>query len=249
MISPADAEICPGCEKPVRLCVCTALRPIDTRLKVLLLQHPQEKREVLGTAGLVARLFPKATMKVGLSWAGLRRLVGENADAKRWGVLYLGAAKQSPAGGANRQEEVAAVDKNGVPLKDSAHVLADLEGIILLDGTWAQAKTLWWRNAWLLKCRRIVLNPKVRSLYGQARKEPRRESLSTLESAALLLARLEERPEIYDQALAPFALLLKKLRAPRPRPAKPAAAEDESAPPAEAETETETTETTETTEE
>jgi DTW domain-containing protein len=241
MISPADAEICPGCEKPVRLCVCAALQPIDTRLKVLLLQHPQEKREVLGTAGLATRLFPKATMKVGLSWPGLRRLVGENADAKRWGVLYLGAAKQSPGGGANRQEEVAAVDKNGVPLKDSAQVLADLEGVILLDGTWAQAKTLWWRNAWLLKCRRIVLNPKVRSLYGQARKEPRRESLSTLESAALLLSRLEERPELYDQALAPFALLLKKLRAPRPRPAKPAAAEGDGAPP----TMTQTVETTE----
>jgi DTW domain-containing protein len=252
MTSPADAEICPGCEKPVRLCVCAALQPIDTRLKVLLLQHPQEKREVLGTAGLATRLFPKATMKVGLSWPGLRRLVGENADAKRWGVLYLGAAKQSPgaaganpqkSGGANRQEEVAAVDKNGVPLKDSAHVLADLEGIILLDGTWAQAKTLWWRNAWLLKCRRIVLNPKVRSLYGQARKEPRRESLSTLESAALLLSRLEERPELYDQALAPFALLLKKLRAPRPRPPKPAAAEGESAPPTMTEAETTETET------
>lgn len=226
MISPADAELCPGCEKPVRLCVCAAIQPIDTRLKVLLLQHPQEKREVLGTAVLATRIFPNATMKVGLSWPGLRRLAGEDADPKRWGVLYLGAAKQSPtqgAGGAQGRDEVAAVDKNGAPLKDSAAVLADLEGIILLDGTWAQAKTLWWRNAWLLKCRRIVLNPKVRSLYGQARKEPRRESLSTLESGALLLSRLENRPELFDQALAPFALLLKKLRAPRPRPAKPAA--------------------------
>lgn len=228
MTFAAPAEPCPGCQKPPHLCVCEAIRPIDTRLKILLLQHPQEKREVLGTAGLAARLFPNATMKVGLSWPGLRRLAGENADPKRWGVLYLGAAKQGPgqgSGGGGRQEEVAAVDKNGEPLRDSAQVLADLEGVILLDGTWAQAKTLWWRNAWLLKCRRIVLNPKVRSLYGQARKEPRRESLSTLESAALLLARLEDRPELYDQALAPFALLLKKLRAPRPRPVKPAAAE------------------------
>lgn len=234
MIHTADAAICPGCDKPVHLCVCEAIRPINTKLKILLLQHPQEKREALGTAVLATRIFPNSTMKIGLSWPGLRRLAGEDADPKRWGVLYLGAAKQGPGQGGGQgggqasgsKEEVAAVDKNGAPLKDSAMVLADLEGIILLDGTWSQAKTLWWRNAWLLKCRRIVLNPKVRSLYGQARKEPRRESLSTLESAALLLARLEDRPEIFDTALAPFALLLKKLRAPRPRPApavKPAA--------------------------
>lgn len=214
---PADAEICPGCDKPVRLCVCEAIRPIDTRLKILLLQHPQEKREILGTAVLATRIFPNATMKVGLSWPGLRRLVGEDADPRRWGVLYLGAAKQTPT--ARPADEAAAVDKNGAPLKDSAEILAGLEGVILLDGTWSQAKTLWWRNAWLLKCRRIVLNPKMRSLYGQARKEPRRESLSTLESGALLLSRLEERPEIFEQATAPFSLLLKKLRAPRPRPA------------------------------
>lgn len=218
MIHTADAAICPGCDKPVHLCVCEAIRPIDTKLKILLLQHPQEKREALGTAVLATRIFPKTTMKIGLSWPGLRRLAGEDADPKRWGVLYLGAAKQGPSQGGGSGEEVAAVDKNGAPLKDSAQVLAGLEGIILLDGTWSQAKTLWWRNAWLLKCRRVVLNPKVRSLYGQARKEPRRESLSTLESAALLVARLEDRQEIFDTALAPFALLLKKLRAPRPRP-------------------------------
>lgn len=241
MIHTADAAICPGCDKPVHLCVCEAIRPIDTKLKILLLQHPQEKREALGTAVLATRIFPNSIMKIGLSWPGLRRLAGEDADPKRWGVLYLGAARQGPGQGGGQgggsREEVAAVDKSGAPLKDSAQVLADLEGIILLDGTWSQAKTLWWRNAWLLKCPRIVLNPKVRSLYGQARKEPRRESLSTLESAALLLARLEDRPEIFDTALAPFALLLKKLRAPRPRPA-PVAVEPAAAPTSDAPTST-----------
>jgi DTW domain-containing protein YfiP len=116
---------------------------------------------------------------------------------------------------------VAVVDKNGQPLRDSAEILEDLEGVIVLDGTWSQAKTLWWRNAWLLKCRRIVLNPQFRSLYGQARKEPRRDSVSTLEAGAFLLSRLEGDQAILDTALKPFSLLLKKLRQPRPRPAQP----------------------------
>ena len=32
-----------------------------------------------------------------------------------------------------------------------------LEGAVLLDGSWNQAKTLWWRNPWVLKAKRIAL--------------------------------------------------------------------------------------------
>ena len=34
------------------------------------------------------------------------------------------------------------------------------------------------------------------SAYGKLRREPRREGLSTIEAAGMLLARLEQRPEI-----------------------------------------------------
>ena len=156
-------------------------------------------------------------------------------DYKRWGVLYLGAAKQGQGQGpevsaGSQRPEIAAVDKNGKPLADSAAVLAGLEGIVLLDGTWSQAKTLWWRNPWLLKCRRIVLNPRFRSLYGQARREPRRDSVSTLEAAAFTLSRLQDDPALFDRMLKPFALILKKTRAPRPRPPLPPAPPADSAP-------------------
>jgi hypothetical protein len=47
-----------------------------------------------------------------------------------------------------------------------------------------------------LKLRRIVLDPRRRSRYGRLRREPRREALSTLEAAALVLKHLEGDPEI-----------------------------------------------------
>src|SRR5438034_1387422 len=75
-------------------------------------------------------------------------------------------------------------------------ILGNLEGIVLLDGTWSQAKALWWRNAWMLKCQRIILGPKAPSRYGQLRKEPRRDGLSTIEAAGMLLATIEKRPDI-----------------------------------------------------
>jgi DTW domain-containing protein YfiP len=209
------AQSCATCLKPQHLCVCEAVEPIDNRVFVLILEHPQEKRETLGTAQLTHLQLKNSMVRVGLSWSNLKRILGREVDYKRWAVLYLGTAKQ---GEAAPREEIAVVDKAGKPVPGGPEILEGLEGIILLDGTWAQAKTLWWRNPWLLKCRRIILHPRFRSLYGEARREPRRESVSTLEAAAFLLSRLEGDQTVYDRMLKPFALLLKKMRAPRPRP-------------------------------
>ena len=79
---------------------------------------------------------------------------------------------------------------------------------MLLDGSWAQAKALWWRNPWLLKLRRIVLQPHRPSRYGALRREPRREALSTLEAAALTLAELAGDPAIETTLLERFETLL-----------------------------------------
>lgn len=207
------AEPCTNCQKPDNLCICEAVEPVKNKTLLVVLQHPQEKRELLGTAQITHLQFTNSVVKAGLSWPSLKRIIGREVDYKRWGVLYLGPVKD---GGAPRPE-IAVVDKNGVPRKDSDSVLSDLEGLIVLDGTWSQAKTLWWRNAWLLKCQRIVLNPQFRSLYGTARREPRRDSVSSLEAASFALSRIEAAPEMFEQAMKPFALLLKKMKAPRPR--------------------------------
>jgi hypothetical protein len=67
-----------------------------------------------------------------------------------------------------------------------------LRGIVVLDGTWSQAKTLWWRNPWLLKCARVSLNSSEPSIYGKLRKQPKRHCLSTLEAVADALVGLGE---------------------------------------------------------
>jgi len=227
MDDAATPEFCPTCTKPTRLCVCEAIAPLRVPFRVVLLQHPQEKRELLGTAVLAHLQIADSILRVGLSWANLHKIVGEDVDPHRWGVLYLGPTRP---GGARSLPPISVVDKKGEPLEESPYLLRDIDGIIVLDGTWSQAKTLWWRNAWLLKCRRIVINPDVRSLYGAARKEPRKDSLSTLEAVAFTLAKLTGKAEVYDRLLEPFALLLKKHRAPRPRPTPIAPAPNDETP-------------------
>ena len=48
--------------------------------------------------------------------------------------------------------------QGGAAIEDQDAALKGVKGIVVFDGTWAQAKTLWWRNAWVLKARRLVLN-------------------------------------------------------------------------------------------
>jgi DTW domain-containing protein len=224
----AAAEIvpdCPSCQKPLPLCICDSITPIDNRISLLILQHPQEQDRALGTARLTALHFKNAVVRIGLSWPSLSKALGRPvADPSRWAVLYLGSAKVADL---DAKSGIVAINRKGEIEDNQRAVLKDIEGIVLLDGTWSQAKALWWRNAWMLKCQRVILGPSRPSRYGQLRREPRRDGLSTIEAAAMLLSSLEKCPNIADTLHASFERMLARYRqvqrvlpelAPRPRP-------------------------------
>jgi hypothetical protein len=196
------------------------VEPIDNRLFVLVLQHPQEKREVLATAAATCAALRQSALLVGLSWPNLSRALGRLADATQWAALYLGSARPAAFG---LEREIVALDRAGKPSPDQNAMLRGLEGVVLLDGSWSEAKTLWWRNPWLLRLRRLVLNPQHRSRFGRIRREPRREALSTLEAAALLLRHLDAGPAVEAALLDRLDRLIAEARTDRPAQARKAA--------------------------
>src|SRR3954463_4050034 len=222
--SEAIAE-CPHCQKPMPLCICETVTPIANRIALLILQHPQEQDRTLGTARLTAMHFKNAVVKIGLSWPSLSKALGRPvADPSRWAVLYLGSAKVAAL---QTERDIVAINRKGEVEDNQRAILKDIQGIVLLDGTWSQAKALWWRNAWMLKCQRVILGPAKPSAYGKLRREPRRDGLSTIEAAAMLLAALEKRPDIETTLNASFERMLARYReaqhsipelAPKPRP-------------------------------
>jgi len=192
------------------LCICDSVTPIESRIAILILQHPQEQDRALGTARLTARHFKNAVVKIGLSWPSLSKALGRTVhDPSRWAVLYLGSAKVSDL---DTEAEIVAIDRKGGMEEGQRAILKDIEGIVLLDGTWSQAKALWWRNAWMLKCQRVILGPRQPSRYGHLRKEPRRDGLSTIEAAGLVLGALEKRPDITATLNATFERMLARYR-------------------------------------
>ena len=193
-----DDATCDTCQRPKVACVCDRTVVWETKHRVLVLQHPQEQDAVLGSAGILTACLPRAQVVIGLSWANLAAALREDdVDPKRWAVLF--PDRESEGG------EV--VTRKGAPLDPR-----QLDGIVVLDGTWSKAKTLWWRNPWLVKLPRLTLKPKEASIYGNLRAEPRRDYVSTLESVAAALTLCGEPPEIEAGLRRIFRTLVQRVR-------------------------------------
>jgi DTW domain-containing protein YfiP len=201
-------------KKRASLALEIPVEPQASPLNILILQHPQEPDKELGSAALLVRTVENSRLRVGLSWSSLSKAVGMEAKPSEWAVLYLGAkGKDFPSvvNFVNKKIELTAPPEK-------------LVGIVVLDGTWSQAKALWWRNSWLLKLKRIVLQPNQPSRYGVLRREPRREAVSTLESVALAIGALGD-PALQAKLEDAFQRMLdeyrKRKKGSSPRPSRP----------------------------
>jgi DTW domain-containing protein YfiP len=192
------ASTCDTCHRPTVACVCDRITSYPTQRRILILQHPQEQDALLGSAQILVASLPKARLVVGLSWPNLGAALGEEGvDVRRWAVLFP-------------QRE--AVATPGPSTARASVPPSALEGIVVLDGTWSKAKTLWWRNPWLSKLSRLTLEPKKPSIYGRLRAEPRRDFVSTLESVAAALTLCGEAAEIEAGLERVFRTLVQRVR-------------------------------------
>jgi DTW domain-containing protein YfiP len=197
LLAVADPT-CETCHRPQVACVCDRIVSFPTTRRVLILQHPQEQDAILGSAQIVIASLPKAKLVIGLSWRNFAAALGEEGvDARRWAVLF---PDRESAG-----DEIVA--RGGGVLEPSA-----LEGIVVLDGTWSKAKTLWWRNPWLTKLNRLTLKPAKPSIYGSLRVEPKSTYVSTLESVAAALTLCGEPPEIEVGLQRVFRTMVQRVR-------------------------------------
>lgn len=97
-----------------------------------------------------------------------------------------------------------AVDIASVPQKPIGY--HDNAALIVIDGTWAQAKGIFTQNPQLHEVRQIQLNAESMSEYV-VRTQPTKGCLSTLESVAHALAWLEQRPDIVETLACPLRAL------------------------------------------
>ena len=176
---------CPRCSRPLEHCLCALIPRLDSRTRVLILQHPSEVRHALNTARLAALGLCNAELRVGERFEDLPALLAQ--PGYRPCLLFPGEAAQ------NLAQFVAAADD--CPLL-----------LVVPDGTWRKARKLLHLNPSLAALPRVTLAEGLSSRY-RLRKAPMPGALSTIEAVVEALNTLEA-PARFDALLKPFEALI-----------------------------------------
>ena len=174
---------CPRCQRPEAHCLCPLIPSLDSRTRVLVLQHPSEVNHALNTARLAALGLTNAELIVGEVFADLPALLNQPGYQAR--LLFPGEDAQTLQGyGADDQ-----------PLL-----------LVVPDGTWRKARKLLHLNPLLATLPRVTLALGGVSRY-RLRKAPGPGALSTVEAIVQALQVLEA-PISFEPLLKPFEALI-----------------------------------------
>lgn len=174
---------CSRCLRPVTHCLCALIPCLDSRTRVLLLQHPSEVNHALNTARLAALGLNNAQLVVGEVFEDLATLL--NLPGYQARLLF-------PA-------------DDALPLQtytpDDPPLL-----LVVPDGTWRKARKLLHLNPLLAALPRVTLAGGTVSRY-RLRKAPGPGALSTVEAIVQALQVLEA-PISFEPLLKPFEALI-----------------------------------------
>ncbi|MGY2291102.1 tRNA-uridine aminocarboxypropyltransferase [Pseudomonas sp. SDO528_S397] len=174
---------CPRCLRPIAHCLCALIPRLDSRTRVLVLQHPSEVNHALNTARLAALGLVNAQLVVGEVFDDLQALL--NPPGYRARLLFP----------ADEAQPLQASEPSDEPLL-----------LVVPDGTWRKARKLLHLNPLLAALPRVTLAAGVESRY-RLRKAPGPGALSTVEAIVQALQVLEA-PASFDALLKPFEALI-----------------------------------------
>ncbi|WP_331695111.1 DTW domain-containing protein [Pseudomonas sp. ZY71] len=174
---------CPRCLRPQTHCLCPLIPSLDSRTRVLLLQHPSEVNHALNTARLAALGLTNAELIVGEVFEDLPALL--NRPGYRARLLF-------PADDAQPMQAYGESDE---PLL-----------LVVPDGTWRKARKMLHLNPLLGDLPRVTLAEGGVSRY-RLRKAPGPGALSTIEAIVQALQTLEPSAS-FEPLLKPFEALI-----------------------------------------
>ncbi|HEY4055552.1 MAG TPA: DTW domain-containing protein [Kofleriaceae bacterium] len=174
--------MCQRCRRPTTVCYCSALPTLETRTKIVILQHPREREMPIGTARMASLCLPRAQLHVGVRWDSHPQLAKALGDPTHPPILLY------PGEGA----------KNILAEPPTGPVT-----LVVVDGTWSQAKTVVRDNPVLHALPRYAFDSPEPSNY-RIRKEPKVEYVSTIEALMHVLGALENDAPRFRSLLDPL---------------------------------------------
>jgi DTW domain-containing protein len=177
--------VCLRCNKAQVTCVCASIPLIANRTSVLVLQHPRERSHPIGTARFAS--LGLANARVEVAWKANQR----DEQPPSW--LPAGAALLYPAPGAR--------DLRELPVQEHP------QHLVVLDGTWHTARSLYREKRWLHALPHYRFLPATPGRY-RLRREPQLDYVSTIEAIVEALRILEPDTQGLDSLLAAFDAMI-----------------------------------------
>jgi DTW domain-containing protein YfiP len=183
-------DLCLTCRRARTACWCGAVVQVHSRARVMLLQHPKEARNPMGTARMAHACLPGSALVPGLALQGDPKVTAWMAACGDAPTVVLYPSKTA---------------RNAEALRNHQGPI----NVVAIDGTWWQAQKLWKLNPWLHTLPAYGLTPSQPSRY-RIRKEPSPECVSTVEALGLLLDIIEDAPGRHAGLLRPFDALVEQ---------------------------------------
>ena len=188
---------CLRCRRPASHCYCAHLTPIASRTRVVFLQHPREHRMPIGTARMTHLGLANSELHVGADLDRHPR-VQALAAAPRTALLFPGPGAVEPW-----------TLPDGPPAT-----------LVVLDGTWIQARKMLARSRLLQRLPRVAFTPDAPGAY-RIRREPAPHCLATVEAVVQVLGRLEDDRDRFTPLLGAFEQMIEQqlhFKTTRPNP-------------------------------
>lgn len=192
-------NVCLSCQRPPTLCLCDVLpdTKYSTNTKILILQHPNERRKKnLSTVPLLKLVLANVQVVGGYTFQPENLpIVQEMLDQGRRPFLLYPSDDAISLDNIQDGGDAATSISGNV----GSHVLNDNNDntnhnnlLIMIDGTWSEAKRMVRDSPALLEhCQAVQFSSDASSIYDALRREPEDHCLSTLEACAQALALLE----------------------------------------------------------
>ncbi len=175
MSAESSRPLCRRCHRPATACWCAGLTPIDTTTRVVFLQHPREAKVAIGTARIAHLGLARSELHEGIEFADHPR-VAELVASPGTALLFPGEGAIAPD----------ALERPP-------------ETLLVIDGTWPQARKMMALNPALRALPRIGFLPRQPGNY-RIRREPAAHCVATVEAVVEVLAAFG----LTDSQLAPL---------------------------------------------
>jgi DTW domain-containing protein YfiP len=170
------------CLRAGSVCLCDGIRPFATAFEVVLLQHPKERKNSIGTARFTHLTLETSRLIAGAAFAGNPDVDAILDDPENYPVILF------PGDTAVNLAENGAAFLSAVPNGPGGKPRRLV--VFVVDGTWSQARGMIRRSPRLLALPRVSFTVDIPSQY-KVRKQPREFCLSTVEAVARLVKLLD----------------------------------------------------------